>query len=476
MNPKSWWMWSEYFSLELQYMHRLQERMRIVGIDPKNIADEVKKEEEDEKARQEAEKQAEIDYDELPSSPEREDESDDERGASTPLAAHFSCATDAVIYGEIPRLVFASATQSAPKELKWYIECYEKLSAYQDTELVRQEILASIKRDFPEDPQAIRFVVCTTSDDVAGILAELIKRASDAGTAGMWEMAIDFVSECLEKGTVDPHSLQLRDNSLPLPAAHLESLFEQAHEGGVHSVRLFALWTRVLLGLGRIHRCREVAALCTDAAPHSPAAWELRARVLLRVGLRTGEHVESEVAAMLRAAIAKVPTEDSASLYSLLFQVLLQSGISFSQLSSSLDDLFSASHILVLSSDQGLYEGIISAVNAVFGISCARTLYKKVMRVHDASEAVFEMCARLEMAHLSSAPSSASISTVRELFERALRDSSPLASVSTSLWLSYATLEYEYGHFDKAHAVHWRALKNLKSPRTFQAAFQDLIA
>jgi hypothetical protein len=43
MNQESWLLWSEYFSLELEYMHKLQERMRIVGINPEGIAEEVRR-------------------------------------------------------------------------------------------------------------------------------------------------------------------------------------------------------------------------------------------------------------------------------------------------------------------------------------------------------------------------------------------------------------------------------------------------
>jgi hypothetical protein len=125
----------------------------------------VRKEEEAERAkREEEEANKEIEFDELPSSPERESDSDEEADEADAPLQHYSSGTNAVLSGEIPRIVFASAAegtlastppfvcarshtpQAAPRELDWYIKCHRKLSKFSDTTIIEDEILNAIRR------------------------------------------------------------------------------------------------------------------------------------------------------------------------------------------------------------------------------------------------------------------------------------------------------------------------------------------
>ncbi|WIA28100.1 hypothetical protein OEZ86_010682 [Tetradesmus obliquus] len=510
-------MWLDYFDMELMYVEKLVARRRILGLDvPQPDGQQQQQQSGAAAAGKKRQRQDGADAEDAagtdPAAAAEDDGEGPEEaaeraaaaaeaadnlllaqpGSSQPDAAPQDLSQDpqaavrAVLTGAVAKLVFQNALKAAAssrggssnylkpsaaaaaaaaghgKGLGFRAGFLEVLGRYKSPGVagLRQEVLDSIRQDFPEEPEA----------------ADLLARAAcdPADPAASQEDRLDVL---------------LGDEARVLEAAgcaqQLFKLMLRAHEAAAADVELYQQWVALACKLQQSKVALRAARLACEAHPKAAAAWQLRLQQEATAkGSKAGSSSSSAAAAgsvqlldVIKQGLGQVPAAEAEVLWLQAFELCRDAPGELQQLQQLL--LSTVTRTAAKGPARG---GLGAAAGACLtltwqqqGADAARALWQRLLLLPPAGGDMFSAMVHLEAGETAAA-SQAALSADALQRVRAVYDAwcAAYGSSDAELWVQYALFEQAQGRQGPGR-VYWRAVKAVEDPDEFIQQYRSRV-
>ncbi|KAL5473165.1 hypothetical protein EMCRGX_G027613 [Ephydatia muelleri] len=426
-NPESKHLWMELFRMELLYVEKMKKRRDLLGL---------------------------------------EDPVDEKTG---------NMSDDFLAY-KTASVVYRQAVKAIPADIDFRLQFLPICQLFEGTEQRQQEIYDNVREDFFTHPlywDALARRPWAGQQAVQGcVYSDVIKL--EAQSEATYEEGIKTVQNgddlaklwakysqwALERVKCSTHSMELETGA----TRRLLRVFRKALDTGHVTEDMFSCYIGTLLGLGLSEEAVQIGSKATERYPKSVPMWLLRLRTLDAVG---GDQSMEAVMAVYEKAIHTVPKEEALPIW----VGWIQRSVNLYTMQDNIEHIFQAA---LACGVPGIRDVLcVQYVDWVFisrGTKQARNVYKRLMETPPVPYALYLKCIAIETAGMDP-----SLKSLRDLFEKALRD---YGMDHPDLWLKYmkAEMSHSEGEPENVGKLHWRAMKSLKPELTavFIAQYSQL--
>ncbi|GAB4830842.1 hypothetical protein Ancab_004870 [Ancistrocladus abbreviatus] len=466
--PGSEDLWVEYLRMELTFLNKLKTRKVILGEDVGSLVRSLK----DGNEKQWRDENKEL----FMSLEEREVDDkgfDVEKGESNKKVDLFKEQGYSIL-----RTVYKGAIEALPASFSLRKRLLEILEATDlaNSEEMRNEILAEMRRDFSKDAEYWEWLARLEIKDPGSILdidgenvhcqvdkaVQVYEEAVQAvPSAVMYSLYIGFLMHVIV-GRIEETEKSVILSALANATeyiSHLLRVFERAEAMGSLTEDLAHQYISFYLQMGKLDEARKLAEkFCDGKFSDAVQLWVLRISIEMRCTSRKSPSLSKadllSVFELLKKVLAKITVSDTEDLWIMALKFFANNRHYF-------DKLLEVS-IVSLARDGGsdngfsLSSAIVNLVLQKDGIQQARDLYKRFIALPHPGLSIYQNCIELEM-NLAAVGDREGLVNARKLFESALTT----YKQDVSLWRDYYSMETKMGTSETANAVYWRARKIL---------------
>lgn len=468
--PNSEDLWVEYLRMELTYLNKLKARKVALGEDEGTLVRNHQKAEE--KQWRDENKELFMPLDEKR-----------ERDDMASLVEDGETKTGLDLFREqglsILRTVYSGAVKALPSSFSLRTRFIEILEAtnLDDSEEMRRELLADMRRDFSEESEYWDWLARTeiSSSDRRNDFGKEIAHSHLEKAIQVYEEAIKFVPSAIMfslyarflRETIVPkdgekqssETLGISDHDLDLISRVL-AVYERAESVGCVTEELACQHVMLYLQLGKLEEARRLAEmLCTGELLDAVNLWALRISIEMRCTTEMSSSMTKADLPSVFGLLEKVLSNMTVSKAESLWLMALRT---FSRQKHYLDKLVELS-LACLTRDGGTDDGfslssaIIELLLQSDGIQRARDTYKRFLALPRPGLVLYRNCIELET-NIALTGDRGSLVEVRKLYESALS----MYKQDLYLWQNYYSMEMKMGTSETANTVYWRAKKQLK--------------
>ncbi|CAK9176057.1 unnamed protein product [Ilex paraguariensis] len=467
--PNSDDLWIEYLRMELTYLNKLKARKVALGDDEGTLVRD--RQDEDEKEWRDENKELFMALNGKKENDRVSDVPNDEAKKKLDLFREQG--------SSIFRTVYNGALESLPSSFSLRTRFLEILEATDlaDSEGMRKEILADMKRDFSREPEYWDWLARVETVDHSStqkmgkeIMPDQLHKAIQVydealnivPSATMVKLYAKFLMELVvhENGEIQTTEVVSTSGYTVDPVSHVLMVYERAETMRCCTKDLACEHVSFLMQLQRLDEARKLAEkLCSGKLSNAVSLWVLRLSIEMRcVRKQSPSPSKSELSSifeLLKNVLNKVAMSEAESLWLMALKFFANKGRYF-------DKLVEVSMVLLAKdgdSDSGfsLSSAIVNFVLQKDGIQCAREMYKRFLALPHPGLAIYRNCIELELS-LASAGDKGCLVEARKLYESALTT----YGQDASLWRAYHSMEIKMGTPETAAAVLWRARKTLR--------------
>lgn len=465
--PDSEDLWVEYLRMELTYLNKLKTRKTVLGDDRGTLI----RNHEDEDQKQWKDENTDLF---MPLDEERigdggfDVQDDDPENRLDVFRDHAS---------SILKTVYSGAVDALPSSMalrKRFLQILNDLDLT-DSDNLREEILAGMKKDFAKDPEYWDWLArlqlfdhrkakTMPKEDVRRQLRNAFAIYEESlkvlPSAEMFSLSTKFLMDVISPQGDDSQSFgvaHISGYSLEF-TSDLLKVYEKAESMGCMGEDLAYQYISLHLRLGRLEEARKISEkLCMGKLSGAVKLWELRISVEMRWNASKSPSLSKDdlrsTFKLVQDILGKAPISEADNLWQLAIKF-------FSVHREYLDKLVQIFMALTIRYTEGEFSVSSALVNLTLqrdGIQRAREMYKRFLALPRQSLAFHRNCIELE-SNLVYIGDKDGIVNARKVFESAVTN----YNQDLELWRDYYSLESKVGTSETANAVYWRARKTLK--------------
>jgi len=452
-------LWIHYFRLELLYLKKLSDRLKVMGVDPALVL---------------SEKLPGIDLD-----PEDKNQPQDstveqiQQATSEQTTAVSDNQTNEFFSGKIASIIFQAAVNEIP-EFSFCLEFWKIYRQFSNTEKLQEEVLDVIRSRFSEDEEAqaflcrvplLQFSTVEESEEFLQALHQSIESFQQVIQARpsvfLYSQFVDFYRQLLNNSSIANLNEKFWASCL--------EVFENAYQTKMIDENLFDTWIDLQMLSGNIDQVRSVLDKAFERFPANIHFVLVRIQLeLYQAGVAfecRAEHLQSVLKHLFERSFKVLSTREPVlPLWNSIFafygfyrtsldKSLLLNWIKKTLLASSSADL------------QPTKEEILQFCFAQFGLEFAREVFKLFTEFPPTLVSLCQVMINIELSQ-----SQPDVKSIRALYETAMRE----PSADLDVFISAIKFELATGHPERLDSIYWLAKKHLQDFNEFQTAYEKL--
>lgn len=449
-------LWLHYFRLELLYLKKLSDRLKLMGVDPSLVLSEKKTPgiELDPENKQEADEAI-----------EKIQQATEEQTVDNQANEFFA--------GKIASIIFEQAMKEIP-EFSFSVEFWKIYRQFSNTEKLQEEVLSFIGSNFAQHEEAraflcrvplLKFSAVEDSEDFLQALHQSIDAFQTAlvqhPSTFLYSQFVDFYRQLLKSSSLPHLTEKLWANCL--------EVFTSAYNNKMIDEPLFDIWIELQVLSGDVEQVRGVLEKAFERYPNNIHFVLVRIQLeLYQAGVSYDcktEDLFAGLKGLFERSFKVLPAREPVlPLWQNIFAfvgffrarvdvALVHNWIKKTLMASTSADL------------QSTKEEILQFCFVQYGLDFARQTFKLFTEFPPALVSLCRVMINIELSQVEP-----NVKSIRALYETAMRE----PSSDQDIFVDAIKFELAFGQPERLDSIYWLAKKHLSDFASFQVVYEKL--